>query len=113
MYVYVGTCAHLCVKFSQSAIHGPIFWTNKNMKKGELYCINVANYVHKVVFYDNTVLELKKKTWELCRWVCLVKNADCRNFCLEQVSTKIDIKGEYCCLLKKNYNFDKRNRISW
>ena len=61
MYVYVGTCAHLCVKFSQSAIHGPIFWTNKNMKKGELYCINVANYVHKVVFYDNTVLELKKK----------------------------------------------------
>ena len=31
------------------------------MKKGELYCINVANYVHKVVFYDNTVLELKKK----------------------------------------------------
>ena len=65
MYVYVGTCAHLCVKFSQSAIHGPIFWTNKNMKKGDLHCINVANYVHKVVFYDNTVLELKKKTKNL------------------------------------------------
>ena len=35
------------------------------MKKGDLHCINVANYVHKVVFYDDTVLELKKKTKNL------------------------------------------------
>ena len=35
------------------------------MKKGDLHCINVANYVHKVVFYDDTVLELKKKNKKL------------------------------------------------
>ena len=55
--ICVGTCTHLCVIF---AIHGPIFWTNENMKKDELYCINVDNYVYKVVSYDCAVFELKE-----------------------------------------------------
>ena len=30
------------------------------MKKDELYCINVDNYVYKVVSYDCAVFELKE-----------------------------------------------------
>ena len=61
MYVCVGTSAHLSIIFKNKVSSiDPLFWTNKNKKKDELYYINVANYVYKVVSYDYAAFELKE-----------------------------------------------------
>ena len=73
--VYVCLCRYVCASVydfqKKSLIHRHMFWANENTKKDELYCINVANYVHKLLSLMIMLFLNWKKFWELCRWVCL------------------------------------------